>query len=186
MAKAKSQKSKSPTVHDHINIIAGLFFVLVFAIITGLSGFAAYAAKPLPVLTTPNLSLSPSSGIVSAGSTLAVQIWEDSGTNTVNAVQANLVYPIGKLNFVKIDTTNTAFGVEAESTGSNGSIRIGRGSTTPLQGRQLVATVDFTPLGATARHRSSATVSFSPGTVLLSSVTNSDILAATYGGTYSL
>jgi hypothetical protein len=186
MANTKSKKARSVSKLQHFNIFAGFFFVLSFAVITSLSAYTALAAKSAPALITPNLALSPSSGIVSAGSTLAVQIWEDSGTNTVNAVQVNLTYPIDKLNFVKIDSTNTAFGVEAQSMGGNGTIAIARGNTTALQGRQLVATLNFTPLNATSKHRSSATVSFSPGTVLLSSVSNSDILAATYGGTYNL
>jgi hypothetical protein len=181
-----SKKSTSLAPWQHFNILAGLFFVLSFAVVTTLSAYVSLAAKPQRSLTTPNLSLSPSSQTVSAGTTLAVQIWADSGTNSVNAVQANLNYPIDKLNFVGIDTTNTAFGVEAQSTGGNGTVSIARGSTAPLSGKQLVATVKFTPLAATSKHRSSAPVSFSTNTSLISNVSNADILAAKYGGSYSL
>jgi hypothetical protein len=195
MAKAKSKKVNSASRLDHVNILSGLFFVLAFAVVTTLSAYTTLAAKPQEVLKTPNLSLSPSSQNVAAGSTLAVQVWEDSGIQSANAVQANMSYPIDKLNFVGIDTTNSAFGVEAQSSGGNGVINIARGSTSPISGRQLVATVKFTCLSAasssTAKHRASssaatATVSFTDGTVLLSDVSNSNILAATYSGTYSL
>jgi hypothetical protein len=117
---------------------------------------------------------------------LTVQVWEDSGLSTINAVQANLAYPLSKLNLVKIDSTSTAFGVEAQSSGGNGVINIARGSTTPLSGKQLVATLNFTPLTSTSKQRSTASVTFTTGTALLSDVTNLDILAATYGGSYSL
>jgi hypothetical protein len=184
--KRTSKKSNVLTPLNHFNIFAGLFFVLAFAIVTTLSAYVSLAAKPQPVLTTPNLTLTPASQIVSAGSTLSVQVWADSGTNTVNAVQANLAYPIDKLNFVGIDTTNTAFGVEAQSTGGNGTVLIARGSATAVSGKQLVATVKFTPLSTSSKHRSSAVVSFSKDAALLSNVSNTNILAATYSGTYSL
>jgi hypothetical protein len=184
MTKTKNTNSRSRL--DHFNVFAGLFFVLAFAVITSLSAITTMAAKPQPVKATPNLSLSPSSQTVQSGSTLTVQIWEDSGLSTINAVQANLAYPISKLNLVKIDSTSTAFGVEAQSSGGNGVINIARGSTTPLSGKQLVATLNFTPLTSTSKQRSTASVTFTTGTALLSDVTNLDILAATYGGSYSL
>jgi hypothetical protein len=183
---AKTKKTNSPSKLEHFNIFAGLFFVIAFAIITSLSAITTMAAKPQPVRSTPNLSLSPSSASVSAGSTLAVQIWMDSGVSTVNAVQANLSYPLNKFNFVNIDSAGTAFGVEAQSTGGNGTVNIARGSTAPLSGKQLVATVNFTPLSSINKHRSTASVTFTTGTALLSDVTNTSILAATYGGSYRL
>jgi hypothetical protein len=184
MAKNKSKKTTSLGAWSHFNIFAGLFFVLSFAIITSLSAYSTLAIKPAPVLNTPNLSLSPSSGSVAAGTKLSVQIWADSSSRGVNAVQVNLTYPIDKLNFVNIDTANTAFGVEAQSSGSNGVINIARGSTSSVTGKALVATVNFTPLAI--KGKANAAINFSPGTVLLSATTNADILAATYGGVYSL
>ena len=184
--KRSAQASSAGFLH-HFNILAGLFFALSFAVIMTLSGYTSMAAKPQPALAVPNLTLSPASATVSSGSTLSVQIWEDSGTQNVNAVQANLTYPADKLSFVNVDSTNTGFGVDAQSSGGNGTVTIAKGSTTPVQGKFLVATVNFTSLSSSAnKHKSTATISFAPGTALLSSTTNSDILAATYGGNYTL
>jgi hypothetical protein len=102
--KHKSKKSSFGSFNQHLNIFAGLFFVLAFAIITTLSAYTTLAAKPAPQQLAPNLSLTPSSQRISAGSTLSVQIWADSSSQLVNAVQANLTYPLDKLNFVNIDT----------------------------------------------------------------------------------
>src|SRR4051812_4883200 len=99
---SKSKKSTSGGFNQHLNIIAGLFFVLVFAVITTLSAFTSMAAKRTSTLSAPNLTLSPSSASVAQGSTLSVQVWADSTSQPVNAVQANLTYPIDKLNFVNI------------------------------------------------------------------------------------
>jgi hypothetical protein len=175
-----SKKAKSLSQWQHFNIFAGLFFVLAFALVTTLSAYTSMAAKPPQTLVTPNLSLTS----ISNNPTLSLQVWADSGIQAVNAVQALLTYPIDKLNFVSIDTTNTAYGVEAVNKGGNGSIDIERGSATPLSGKQLVATINFTALQT--QRKTNATVTFASGSVLLSSTSNTNVLAATYGGNFSL
>jgi hypothetical protein len=182
--KTTAKRSKSINRLEHLNILAGLFFVLAFAIITSLSAYITLAAKPPAPKTTPNLSLTPSNQSVALGSTLSVQIWTDSGAQSVNAAQVNLSYPVDKLNFVNINTANSSFGVEAQGSGGNGVVNIARGSTSSLTGKQLIATVNFTPLAT--KGKSSVVVSFTSGTALLSSATNQNILAATYSGSYSL
>jgi hypothetical protein len=174
-----SKKAKSLGHWQHFNIFAGLFFVLAFALVTTLSAYTSMAAKPGPTLTTPNLSLTP----VTSSTTRSMQVWSDSGTQIVNAVQANITYPIDKLNFVSIDTTNSAYGVEAVSKGGNGVIDIERGSATPLSGRQLIATINFTSLST---RKTTASVNFTSGSLLLSATSNTNVLAATYGSSFSL
>jgi hypothetical protein len=115
-------------------------------------------------------------------SPLSVQIWANTNGQNVNAVQANLTYPIDKLNFVNLDFTNSAFGLAVQGDGGNGQIRIARGNFTPVSGNLLVATINFTG----ANNRGKANVSFSTGTALISATDNTNILAGTYGGTYSL
>src|SRR4051812_4395571 len=63
------------------------------------------------------LYLSPSTLIVANGATFTVDIHESSGTEPVNAVQANLTYSETQLDFVGIDSSTSAFGTEAEATG---------------------------------------------------------------------
>lgn len=139
--------------------------------------------RAAPLIAT--LYLVPASSSVIQGSNFSVQIWEDSSSEPVNGVQANLSYDPAKLDFVSIDNTGSAFGVEAENVGGGGSVLIARGVTggdPPVTGGQLVATVTFTAKqspGPTA-------VNFAAGSMVVSSTTNTDILTATTGGTYTI
>jgi chitodextrinase len=129
------------------------------------------------------LSVSPATAIVANGSAFSVQVYEDSGTATVNAVQANLTYPANSLTLTSISTTNSAFPLEAQSSGSGGSITMARainGGTSPVTGKQLVATLNFTSTMATG----TATVDFTTGSAVVSSVDNTALILTTQSGTY--
>jgi hypothetical protein len=184
MTKSKSKKSNSLNRADHMNILAGLVFALAFAVITTLSAYSnlSWAAKPGTPQYTPNLSLLPRSQTVQNGSNLSIEVWADSGSQEVNAVQANLIYPADKLNFLNINSTNSGFEIAAENTGANGLIKIARGTTAPKVGKQLVAIVSFSTLST----RGKASVNFTTGSALSSYSTHTDVLLATYGGSYSL
>ncbi|HVS79271.1 MAG TPA: hypothetical protein VHD84_03230 [Candidatus Saccharimonadales bacterium] len=91
---------------------------------------------------TATLSFSPSSGKVVDGDTLAVAVYENSGTDAVNAAQANFTYSDSDLTFVSINSSS-AFNIAAQSTGGSGSVKIGRGAMPAVSGKQLIATVYF-------------------------------------------
>ena len=133
-------------------------------------------------IKVPNLMLQPSSQKVSLSSPLSVRIWANTGNHKVNAVQANLSYPIDKLNFVNVDGAGSAFGLAVRGTGDNGKVTIARGSFQPVTGKLLVATVNFTA----ANNNGVASVKFAADTTLISATTNKNILAGTYGGNYNL
>ena len=129
------------------------------------------------------LSVSPATAIVANGSAFSVQVYEDSGTATVNAVQANLTYPANSLTLTSISTTGTSFPLEAQSSGSGGTITMARainGGTSPVTGKQLVATLNFTSSMTTG----SATVDFTTGSAVVSSVDNTALVLTTQSGTY--
>jgi hypothetical protein len=164
-----------------------LIFVLFFAIVGTYFTYNTLAApsggnKSRSNLSAPNLTLSPTSKRVSVSSPLVVELWADSAGRNVNAVQANLTYPLDKLNFVNVDTTGSAFGLAVQANGENGKISIARGSFEPISGKLYIAKINFTGAARSGK----ATVSFAQGRALLSSDTNQDILTATYGGSYSL
>jgi hypothetical protein len=155
----------------------------VFATALAIAGYFIIFSKAAP--PPPTIYLNPASMVVGANGTVTVDVRENSGTATVNAVQANFSYPTTLLTFVSIDSTGTAFTTQAEGTGSAGLVKIGKGTTTPVIGDQLVARVTFQ---ATATG-GAATMAFTSGTALASSTTNTDILgslAATAGGTYTV
>jgi hypothetical protein len=157
-----------------------LVFGLIFAAVGGYIIWRSLAAPP-----PPTIYLSPATQTVGPGATFTVQVRENSSTTSVNAVQANLSYPTSLLTFVSIDTTGTAFSIEAQNSGGGGTINIARGTTTPVTGDQLVATITFTATSTSG----AATVAFTSGTALVSSSSNADILGglgATGSGTYTV
>lgn len=124
--------------------------------------------------------LSPATGSYLKGSTLVINIYENSGTDSVNAVQANLSYPTSQLTFSSI-TSSSAFSIEAESTGSGGLVKIGRGSITARTGPQLVATVRFVASGA-----GTAPITFASGSSVVRSTDNGSEILTTSGGNYTV
>src|SRR3569833_2031028 len=88
------------------------------------------------------LYLSPSSGSVANGDTISVGIRENSGSQAVNGVQANLTYPASLFDVANI-ISSSAFSIVAQNSYGNGSIQLGRGALPSVTGDQLVATVVF-------------------------------------------
>jgi hypothetical protein len=163
-----------------------LVFAAVFGLIGGYMLFKALAAP-----AAPTIYLTPDTRTLASGTTFTVDVREDSGGSSVNAVQANLSYPSNLLDFVSINTTNSAFTTEAETcpgpdcTITAGSIRIARGTTSSLTGDRLLATITFRSktTGGTAN------VVFTNGTALVSSSSNQNLLSslsATGGGSYDI
>jgi hypothetical protein len=157
-----------------------LVFGVIFAAVGGYILWRTFAAPP-----APTIYLTPATQTLGPSSTFTVQVRENSGASPVNAVQANLSYPTSLLTFVSINTTGTAFSIEAQNTGGAGAINLGRGTTTPVTGDQLIATITFT----TTATSGTASVPFTSGTALVSSSTNQDLLgslAATGSGSYTV
>ncbi len=169
---AKSQK----TLHQKESWLGSrkglLLFVVAFAAIGTylLLKSSAAPAPPTVYLTTPPSFLAPNTSF-------SVQVRENSGTTGVNAVQANISYPATLLQLVSIDTTGSAFGIEAQNTGGSGSISIARGATcsttcASLTNDQFIVTLNFKTLTTGG----AATAAFTTGTALVSSSTNTNIL----------
>jgi hypothetical protein len=129
---------------------------------------------------TASMYLVPSSGTYAPGAVISVGVYEDSGSDQVNAVQANLTYSTSTLTFSSI-SDSSAFGVDAQSTGGGGSVQIGRGAISPVSGAQLVATVRFTASAA-----GSASISFASGSAVVRSSDNQNESLSTSGGSYTV
>lgn len=122
------------------------------------------------------LYLTPSSSSVVKGSTLTINVYENSGTEPVNAVQANFSYSAASLQYVSINNSS-AFGVVAQNQQSSGSISIARGAQPSVTGAQLVASVTFTALASSG----SAAFAFTSGSSVVSANTNTDITSGSTG-----
>lgn len=142
-----------------------------------------FLVTPRAALAATQMYLSPASASVASGQEFAVAIRENSGADTVNAVQANLSYNAAQLDVSSVSYTGSAFGIQVQELRNTGSVAIGVGSLTPVTGDNLVATVTFK---AKTGVNASATVQFASGTEVISSVTHQNVLTSTSGGTYRL
>jgi hypothetical protein len=132
------------------------------------------------ITSSSTMSLSPATKTVSQGTSFDVAVYEDSGSDTVNAVQANLSYP-SSLTVTSITPNSSAWPIEAENTGSGGTVKIGRGTTTPVSGSQLIATVKFTAAGT-----GNAQVAFVTGSGIIRSSDNTAEPSTNTGGSYTI
>jgi hypothetical protein len=126
--------------------------------------------------TSPAVYLSPSSiASINSNTNFTVEIRENSGTSTVNAVQANLTYIATNLDFVSIDSSSSAFDIQAQSTGGSGSVIVARGkSGAVLTGDQTVAVVHF----KTKTVGGLTSIYVDNGTQLISSTTNTSLFTS--------
>lgn len=112
--------------------------------------FSGLAALPLSAgAASKLLYVNAPTGSVTAGASVTVEVRVDSGTEPVNAVQANLEYDPTKLKYVSVDPTGSAFPLAASIQPTSGLIKIARataGGAAPSTGDVLFANVKFKAL----------------------------------------
>ncbi len=157
-----------------VNLPGSVFAFVVFLFVA--------LFNPNLVKATATLYLTPANSSITNGQNLAISIRVNSSGSTMNGVQVNLSYPVDKLEFQSIDSSNSAFGLQAENSGGSGIVRIARalnGGQAPINGDYLIAVVNFKAVS-----NGSAGVSFDSGSQVASSGQN--ILGTSTGGTYTI
>jgi cell wall-associated NlpC family hydrolase len=183
--KVESIKNNALFKNKKFLIAAGL---ILFSGIGSYLVFFSKAANPVTnIPPAPSVYFSPTSQTLDQNTTFTTDVYENSGTTSVNAIQANFTYDKTKYSYVSLDTSTSAFPIQAENIvdTTNGIIKLARGTTTPLAGPQLVARVTLKVVSTTG----TGAISFTTGTQLLSSTTNNNILPGTtaYGNaSYSI
>jgi hypothetical protein len=129
---------------------------------------------------TKRLYVSPASGAQTVGGTFEVQVRVNSGTDEINAVEADINYS-NNLEFVSVDGNGSDFAVDAQKSGGSGKVTIVRGTTTPVSGDKLLAKVTFKVLSA-----GTGSVDVQDSSVALSQASNTDVLSAREDGSFSL
>jgi hypothetical protein len=122
------------------------------------------------------LYVSPASGTVPVGNIIPVQIRVNSGSDPVNAIQANISYNATALAYQSVDSTNSAFSLVANVQTSSGSVKLARaraGGESPISGDHLFATVMFKALTTAG----TASVVIASGSAVVRSTDSVDILA---------
>jgi hypothetical protein len=149
--------------------------------------------KPTGVkAVSDSLSLAPSTQSVNKGSTFSVTIHEDSGTDAINGVQANLSYPTSLLKLVSA-TAASGWSIAQNDTSTPGTTLFGAFPSPPgatLTGDNAVETVVFQALApGTANITfgcSQSSGSCPNGNAITRASDNADILATTSGATITV
>jgi hypothetical protein len=132
---------------------------------------------------TASFSLSPATGSHDISTNFNVAVYENSGSEQVNAVTANLNYDAGKLQFVSVSTAGSPFSTCTQSSGGGGNVAVScaslGGSST---GSHLVATITFKALVGSG----TSAVAFAGDSHIVRASDTSDVWNGnTTGGTYT-
>ena len=149
-----------------------------------MSGLLLQLSRTTLAVGTATYSLSPSSGSYANGSSLTVTVHENSGTDAINAVEADLTYDQTKLQFVSADTSTGAFDNGLNPTGGSGSVKFSRAkNNTTLTGDQIVGTVTFTAIAGSG----TTNISFAGTSEIIRQSDSTNIWdGTTTGGSYTL
>lgn len=163
--------------------------IVLFALVGTLllvSGFAAPKARKTTVTgatsTAVNLHISPDSTRVSKGQQFTVEVRMNAQTQPINAAQAVLSYPTDKLEFIGIDSSESAFDFRLTETGGEGQVEIVQGTAQQKTGNQLLATVTFRALAPKGK----ASITFKDTSALAHATENNDVLQQTFGSSITL
>lgn len=133
---------------------------------------------------TATLSLSPASGSHEINSTFTVAVVENSGSQSVSSIEANLTYDPSKLQFVSINNNGSPFSTCFGAQGGGGSVTTG-GCTSlgsSATGSQTIANVTFKVLAGSG----TTSVNFASNSTLLQPDDTDIWNGNTAGGTYTL
>jgi hypothetical protein len=163
-------------------------FLVVAGLVLSVAALSFSGTVPVAANGSGSFYLSPASQSVASGSTLSLTLYEDSGSTSVNALQANLTYS-SNLQFVSADYGSSAFSVQAASSGKNGSLTIARGATASVSGARTVGVVTFKAIAG-----GTATVKFgcinggscTNGDALVASANSSNVLTTQTNGSYTI
>jgi len=187
-------KSKSTAGTATVNFAAGTELVesvnndVILGGLDNTTGGTYTVNASAPSSPSGHMYLTPATSTVTTNAGFNVEIRENSGSTSVNAVQANLTYPASSLEVTGISTASGAFSTVAEASASNGNIKIGLGTgagTAAKTGDQSVAVIQFKAKTATGV----AKVDFASGSAIIDATSNIDILSSltnASGGSYTI
>ncbi len=130
-----------------LRVKRGKLRLAMLVVMTGVViGFPLLISGSIKTFAAPaySLYLSPSSGTYAIGSTVTVDVRENSGSLPVIAAQLDLTYDTYDLTYVSSNFATSAFEIGASSNGGNGVVTFSRGTTNQnLNGDQEIGQVTF-------------------------------------------
>lgn len=155
------------------------YLVVLLSVLIVLPFFNAVNVNALDNVT---LTLTKSSGTYKVGESFTVTINENSATEGINAVQADLTYDKNLLQFVSVDESGSAFSIAGPITSGGGVVNIPRATTGSLTGIKKVASVKFKVIAT-----GDAKINFASSSAIVRTSDTTDIWNhAAFGGRYSL
>ncbi len=175
--------TKSIGLH-HRGFRSVLSFVVALLLIGSISYLGIRTYQASHAASGASIYVSPDTATVANGSTLSVTIRENSGTDSVNSVQASLNYDSNKLQYVSITEGDSFPVIAANSTGTPGVIRVGRGNSDgSVTGDKPIVTINFKVIGSSGDAAINVDKAYS---LLVRSVDNQDILQNVGSGNYTI
>jgi Cohesin domain len=179
MNKSRSSRSIAKPAQQLNRWGLSLLFLAGCAIIGGYVLFQAGAApknRPPVTASVVTLSAEAASQKVQVGEIVPITIRVNTNGRTVNAVQANVTYPIDKFEFIGVDGAGSAFSIDAQAITENGVIKIARASITEVNSTSAeVAKINLRAIAAGRK----VPVGFAADSMIVDSVNNSDVLEKT-------
>lgn len=147
--------------------------------------FAVCVCVCTPVARAATLSVSPNTGVYTAGGTFTLSILLNTQQKSVNAADGQLSFNPKELQVVSVSRSNSIFNLwtqEPSFSNTAGTISFGGGSPTGYTGaRGTVMTITMKALASGAPK-----VSFKTGSVLAADGLGTNILTSMSGGTFTV
>jgi len=164
-------------------IVVAILLVLTFVLLN-LNG-NVHNANPkntIHATSLDTLTLSPSSGSYSVSGSLVITVDENSGTDAINAAEADLTYNSSELQFVSAACSST-FGLSGQASGGSGTVSLAcADANSTVTGAQTVGTVTFTVISG-----GSSVIAFASTSSLILASNQTNVWdGLTTGGTYTI
>jgi hypothetical protein len=153
-------------------------FMVALLVVGSVAYFGTHHDQISHAASLGGLSFSSPSSTLVPGAIASVTVYEDSGTDPVNAVQASIKYDPTQLQYVSLSEGNIFPRAVATSTGTLGVIRVARSTTVanPPTGKNAIVTLTFKVIGSTG----TTELTFDPAaSFIVRSTDSTDILIAT-------
>jgi hypothetical protein len=124
---------------------------------------------------TQQLYTDPAIVSINQNTDFNVSVRINSGTDPVNAVEADLTYDSTKLQYVSVSSTGSDFPLEASTQATTGSLKLARATnpgSAPITGDGLVAIVTFHSLTGSG----SSSITFAGSSAVVRSTDNTNVL----------
>lgn len=173
--KSPSKTTKVKIGNSPTQRLVLFLFVAVVAVFGSVALTKSFAAA------SGSLYMTPATGTYRVGSTITVNIRENSGSDEILVVQADVLYVASQLQYLSMTCNGALVDVAPPPTVTPGQVSTTCGSFTSKTGDQQVATATFKVLSS-----GPTTLSFAPTSIVYKTSDSSNAAGSMTGATYTL